>query len=86
MEDSAKKRMGRPSKGPRHRFSVKLDLDHAAKLVEILRTLNINGVDYLTPVVVAHLESIDLDQLHNDSRGHTTAVAENSAASNSGTL
>lgn len=42
-------RLGRPSKGPRHSFTVKLDLELAAKLQEILRTLNTNGIEYLTP-------------------------------------
>lgn len=54
-------RRGRPSKGPRHSFTIKLDLERAAKLQEILRTLNTNGIEYLTPIVEAHIDAIDLD-------------------------
>lgn len=76
-------RRGRPSKGERHSFTVKLDLERAAKLKEILRTLNITGIEYLTPIVEAHIDSIDLDKLHNGSRERRTAVEENSTTATS---
>lgn len=56
---------GRPSKGPRHTFVVKTDLARAEKLREIMAILNTNAVEYLTPLVAAHIDSIDLDQLRN---------------------
>lgn len=80
MEGHTKPAIGRPSKGRRHSFTVKLDLERAAKLTKILKTLNTNGIDYLAPVVEAHLDSIDLDLLCNPSRRRTTAVAGNSTA------
>lgn len=86
MTGLTKPKIGRPSKGARHRFSVKLDLERASKLMEILRTLNINGIDYLTPIVAAHLDSIDLDALRGDSRGRTTAAAKTSTTSTARTL
>lgn len=77
------RRGGRPSKGPRHSFTVKLDLERAAKLAEILRTLDTNGIEYLAPIVEAHIDSIDLDHLRNESRERRTAVAEHSTTSTS---
>ncbi|MFJ2662571.1 hypothetical protein [Arthrobacter koreensis] len=61
----AKTRIGRPSKGPRHTFVVKLDLERAAKVSEIIQLLGTNGIEYLTPIIEAHVDSIDLDQLRN---------------------
>lgn len=58
-------RIGRPSKGQRHSFTVKLDMERTAKLTELLETLGTNGIDYLGPIVEAHLDAIDLDQLRN---------------------
>lgn len=58
-------RRGRPSKGERHTFAVKLDMERAVKLVEILRLVDISGVEYLTPIIEEHIDAIDLDQLHN---------------------
>jgi hypothetical protein len=58
-------RRGRPSKGQRHPFTVKLDMDRAVKLVEVLGILETSGVEYLTPIIEAHLDSIDVDQLRN---------------------
>lgn len=58
-------RRGRPSKGQRHPFTVKLDIDRARKLVEILEILDVNGIDYLTPLIEAHVDSIDLEVLRN---------------------
>lgn len=54
---------GRPSKGPRHTFVVKPDLARAEKLRAIMEILDTNAVDYLTPLVAAHIDSIDLDAL-----------------------
>lgn len=70
-------RRGRPSKGPRHSCTLKLDLERAAKLQEILRTLNTIGIEYLTPIVEAHIDAIDLDHLRNESQERKTAIAEN---------
>lgn len=58
-------RRGRPSKGQRHPFTVKLDMERAVKLVEILAILESTGVEYLTPIIEAHVDAIDLDQLRN---------------------
>lgn len=65
MAPMAKTRIGRPSKGQRHTFLVKLDMERTAKVAEILRILNTNGIDYLTPIVAAHLDALDLDELRN---------------------
>jgi len=65
MAPMAKTRIGRPSKGPRHTFAVKLDLERAAKLTEIIQILGTNGIDYLAPIIEAHVDSIDLDKLRN---------------------
>lgn len=65
MAPMAKTRMGRPSKGPRHTFAVKLDLERAAKLAEIIQILGTNGIDYLSPMIAAHVDAIDLDELRN---------------------
>lgn len=54
---------GRPSKGPRHTFLVKPDIARAEKLQAIMEILHTNAVDYLTPLVAAHIDSIDLDAL-----------------------
>ena len=56
---------GRPSKGPRHTFVVKPDLARAEKLRAIMDILGTNAVDYLTPLVARHIDSIDLEQLRN---------------------
>lgn len=56
---------GRPSKGDRHTFLVKLDIPRAHKLRAILEALDGNAVDYLTPLVAAHLDSIDVEALKN---------------------
>lgn len=58
-------RIGRPSKGQRHSFTVKLDMERTAKLTELLEILGTNGIDYLGPIVEAHLDAIDLDELRN---------------------
>ncbi len=60
-------RRGRPSKGPRHSFTVKLDMERAVKLAELLTILDVNGVAYLGPIVEAHLDSVNLDQLRGRS-------------------
>lgn len=56
---------GRPSKGPRHSFDVKLDIPRAEKLVELIELLGTNGVDYLSPIIAEHLDAIDLDAIRN---------------------
>lgn len=65
MAPMAKTRIGRPSKGPRHSFTVKLDIQRAAKVSEIIQILGTNGIDYLTPIIEAHVDSIDLELLRN---------------------
>ncbi|ACL42497.1 hypothetical protein Achl_4546 (plasmid) [Pseudarthrobacter chlorophenolicus A6] len=54
---------GRPSKGPRHTFLVKPDITRAEKLQCIIELLDTNAVDYLTPLVAAHIDAVDLDAL-----------------------
>ncbi len=61
-------RRGRPSKGERHPFTLKLDMERAVKLVELLGILKTSGVEYLTPIIEQHLDAIDLEQLRNHSR------------------
>jgi hypothetical protein len=78
MEHIAKGR-GRPSKGPRHSFTVKLDMRRAVKLKEILEILNTTGIEYLVPIIEAHLDAIDLDELRNQPRAEPMAAAENSS-------
>lgn len=56
---------GRPSKGPRHTFLVKPDMARAEKLRRILEILDTNAVDYLTPLVAEHIDSIDIDHLQH---------------------
>ena len=56
---------GRPSKGDRHTFVVKPDIERARKLRAIVEILGTNAVDYLTPIVAAHVDAIDLDELRN---------------------
>jgi hypothetical protein len=58
-------RIGRPSKGQRHSFTVKLDMERTEKLTEILQILGTNGIDYLGPIVEAHLDAINIDKLRN---------------------
>lgn len=59
MDSIAKKTMGRPSKGPRHSFTIKLDLERAGKLKNILISRKITGIEYLTPIVAAHIDALD---------------------------
>ena len=66
MEEKTKRGRGGTSKGPRHAFTVKLDLERSAKLKEILRTLDIAGTDYLGHLVEAHVDAVDLRQLGNE--------------------
>lgn len=75
------KRRGRPSKGPRHSFTVKLDMGRAVKLKEVLEALNTTGIEYLVPIIEAHLDAIDLDELRNEAREGQVAVAANVAIS-----
>jgi len=62
---------GRPSKGPRHTFNVKPDIARAEKLRDILEILDCNAVDYLTPLVAAHIDSIDLEKFRAE---HTQEI------------
>ena len=64
MEPKKVERRGRPHKGPRHSFLVKLDPERTAKLQAIKQTTGVDFVDYLTPLVAEHLDSIDLNTLH----------------------
>lgn len=56
---------GRPSKGARHTFTVKLDLERAQKLRDVMEILSTDGVEYLSPIIAEHLDSIDLETLRN---------------------
>ena len=56
---------GRPSKGPRHTFVVKLDLARAEKLREFLDALDTDGVSHLSPLIADYVDSIDLETLRN---------------------
>ena len=60
MQIITKRPTGRPSKGPRHSFTIKLDLERAARLKEILASREITGIEYLTPIIEAHIDSVDL--------------------------
>jgi hypothetical protein len=86
MTSLMKTRRGRPSKGQRHPFTVKLDMKRAVKLVEVLGILETSGVEYLTPIIEKHLDAIDLDQLRNPPRRREAAAVNNSPTSTSGTL
>lgn len=55
--------MGRPSKGARHVFTVKPDMERAKKLQDALDILHTDGVSLLTPVVAAYIDSLDLEDL-----------------------
>ncbi|MET1021011.1 MAG: hypothetical protein ABWX69_02280 [Arthrobacter sp.] len=85
MENIAKGR-GRPSKGPRHTFVVKLDMERAVKLVQILKLVDMNGIEYLTPIVEAHVDAVDLDRLRNPPRRREATTVKNTTTSTSGTL
>lgn len=65
MTSTQKPRIGRPSKGKRHAFTVKLDMARAVKMAELLKILGTNGIEHLTPIVEAHVDSIDLDELRS---------------------
>lgn len=56
---------GRPSKGPRHSFIVKLDLPRAKKLREIMEILGTDGVALLSPLVADYVDSVDVKTLRN---------------------
>lgn len=56
---------GRPSKGPRHSFIVKLDLPRAQKLREIIEILDTDGVTLLSPLVADYVDSVDVRTLRN---------------------
>lgn len=67
---------GRPSKGPRHTFNVKPDITRAEKLRDILDILDCNAVDYLTPLVAAHIDSIDLEKFRAEHTQETLPIAK----------
>ncbi|MDR6688283.1 hypothetical protein J2Y41_003869 [Arthrobacter sp. 1088] len=67
---------GRPSKGPRHTFNVKPDITRAEKLRDILEILDCNAVDYLTPLVAAHIDSIDLEKFRAEHIQETLPIAK----------
>ncbi|MCD4850590.1 hypothetical protein LN996_07190 [Arthrobacter sp. AK01] len=47
---------------------MKPDLTRAEKLRAIMEILDTNAVDYLTPLVADHIDSIDLEELRNQER------------------
>lgn len=63
MTTLTRRAMGRPSKGARHTFTVKPDVERAKKLQDALDILGTDGVTLLTPVVAAFIDSLDLDAL-----------------------
>lgn len=65
--------------GPRHTFADSLDPERAAPLKESLRTVNTAAVEFLTPIVETHMDSIDLHKLRNNPRTPPTAAAEGNA-------
>lgn len=75
MPDISKKPVGRPSKGPRHVFTIKLDLERAEKLKGILISRKITGVEYLTPIIEAHVDSVDLHRRPTPSEKAEEATA-----------
>ena len=54
---------------------VKLDLPRAQKLRAIMELLGTDGVEYLTPIVARHIDSIDLDELRNPEELPITRLA-----------
>lgn len=56
---------GRPSKGPRHSFIVKLDIPRAEKLRDILEILDRDGVSHLSPMIADYVDSVNVDALRN---------------------
>jgi len=79
MASLMKTRRGRPSKGHRHPFTLKLDMKRAVKLVELLGILDSSGVAYLTPIIEKHFDAIDLDQLRSRPRERRITTVEKSA-------
>jgi hypothetical protein len=65
MTTLTKRAKGRPSKGARHTFTVKPDIERAKKLQDALDLLGTDGVTLLTPVVDAFIDTLDLDALRN---------------------
>lgn len=63
VQENSKRKLGRPSKGPRHPFTVKLDPERSAKLKEILGTLDVAGTDYLGSIIEAHVDGVDVHEL-----------------------
>jgi hypothetical protein len=59
MTDVTRRPIGRPSKGPRHSFTIKLDLVRAAKLKQILASRHTTGIEYLTPIIEAHIDAVE---------------------------
>lgn len=78
------KHRGRPSKGPRHAFTVKLDPARSAKLREVLETLDVAGTDYLGPIVEAYLDDVDLRPVSKRQPDKRPAAADRSGAAGPG--
>ncbi|MGG5172415.1 hypothetical protein ACQR35_09600 [Pseudarthrobacter sp. J1738] len=79
-------RTGQLSKDERQSPSVKPDMNRAVKLVQILKRVDMNGIDDLAPIIEAHVVAIDLDQLGNPPRRAQGADAKTSTISTSRTL
>jgi hypothetical protein len=56
-------------------------MGRAVKLKKILETLNTTGIEYLAPIIEAHLDAIDLDELRNEPQEGQVVVAANDAVS-----
>ncbi|MFJ5862455.1 hypothetical protein ACIQCM_13630 [Pseudarthrobacter sp. NPDC092439] len=74
MTRATGKPRGRPSKGPRHSFVVKLDLERAAKLKGILASRRISGIQYLTPIIEAHIDNADVQTLADPAEAAARAM------------
>lgn len=60
---SDQKRAGRPSRGERDGFNIKLSLDDGAKIRRICKVQGISFQDLLQPMILRGLSEIDIASL-----------------------
>lgn len=65
MTSMLNSRAGRKSKGERHTFVVKLDMERTRKMAELLKILDTNGIEHLTPIIEKYIDSVDLEELRD---------------------
>lgn len=65
MTTRATKKTGRPSKGPRHAFNVKLPAAEAEKVQLLSQVHERTYQDTIEPLLVAALANVDLDELRS---------------------